>query len=93
MYRYFDHADDSFLQNDKTYHRIGEQLSPLISNLESEEDKQLILKMISDCYHKNHNSINSKSKGDSEMMMSTIMSLLIEQSNELERLIRINEQT
>lgn len=42
--------------------------------------------MPSSCYHKYHNSIKTKAKGDAELMLSTMMALLIEQSNELERL-------
>ncbi|MDN5847206.1 MAG: hypothetical protein L0H53_13140 [Candidatus Nitrosocosmicus sp.] len=86
MYRYIDPSDDSFLKNDETYQRIKEQLEPFISNLKSEEDKQLIFRMISNCYHKYHNSIKAKSQGNTELMLSTIMALLIEQSNEIERL-------
>ena len=86
MYRYFDPSDDQFLKNDETYQRIVNQLNPFILNLNSEEDKQLMLKMISDSYHKYQNSIRAKSESDAVMMMSTIMSLLIAQSNELERL-------
>ena len=45
MYRYIDPVDDTFLQKDKTYQRIREQVNPFISNLAS-EDKVTILKMI-----------------------------------------------
>ncbi len=86
MYRYIDSTDDPFLKNDEIYQKIINQLDPIVSNLNSEEDKQLMLKMISDSYHKYHNSIRAKSESDAVMMMSTIMSLLIAQSNELERL-------
>jgi hypothetical protein len=86
MYRYIDPSDDSFLKDDESYQRTINQLNPFISNLNSEEDKQLMLKMISNCYHKYHNSIRTKSKGDTELILSTMMSLLIEQSNEIERL-------
>ncbi|HYF99389.1 MAG TPA: hypothetical protein VD815_04800 [Candidatus Saccharimonadales bacterium] len=43
-------------------------------------------RMLSDCFHKNHNSIKVKSRCDPELMLSTVMSLLIEQSNEIKRL-------
>lgn len=86
MYRYLDPSDDSFLKEDKNYQRIINQLNPFISNLNSEADKHLMLKMISNCYHKYHNSIRAKSKGDGELMLSAILSFLIEQSNEIERL-------
>ena len=65
MFRYIDSTDDSFLQNDETYQRILEQLSnPSFVILKSEEDKQLILKMISNCFHKYHNSMKTKSGSD-----------------------------
>lgn len=86
MYRYIDPADDTFLQKDKTYQRIREQVNPFISNLKSEEDKQIMSKILSNCYHKYHNSIRTKSQSDIELLHSTIMALLIEQSNEIERI-------
>ena len=89
MYRYIDSSDDSFLKNDKTYKRLNEQLNSFISNLTQEEDKQIMLKMISNCYHKFHNSIRTKSQSDTELLLSTTMALLIEQSNEIERLKNI----
>lgn len=42
--------------------------------------------MLSNYYYKYHNSIKVKSESDTERMFSTSMSLLIEQSIELERL-------
>jgi hypothetical protein len=89
VYRYIDPSDDSFLKKDKIYQRIEELLNPFISNLKSEEDKQLMLRMISKCYHKYHNSIITKSESDTELLLSTIMALLIEQSSEIERLSSI----
>jgi hypothetical protein len=86
MYRYIDPSEDSFLRNDRTYQKILELLEPFTSNLNSEEDKQSILKMIANCYHKYHNSIRNKSQSDTDLMLSTIMALLIEQCNEIERL-------
>jgi hypothetical protein len=86
MYRYIDPSDDSFLKDDEIYRRLKKQLNPFISNLKSEEDKQLILTMISNCYHTYYQSIKTKSESDGELLLSAIMALLIEQSNELERL-------
>lgn len=62
-------------------------LNHFISNLKSGEDKkQLLLKMIPECYHKYHNSIKTKSKSDPDLMLSTFMALLIVHSNEIERI-------
>ncbi|KAA2281169.1 hypothetical protein [Candidatus Nitrosocosmicus sp. SS] len=86
MYRYFDPDEDSFLKDDETYQRIIKQLNPFISNLNSEEDKQLILKMLSTCYHRYYKSIKTRSQHDIELMYSTMMALLIEQTGEIVRL-------
>lgn len=79
-------CDDSYLKNDEIYQRIVDQLNPFISNLNSEDDKQLLLRMISSCYHKYHNLIKAKSESDTELMLSTLMALLIGQSNEIDKL-------
>jgi hypothetical protein len=85
MYRNIDPEDDSFLKDDEIYQRIVELLDSSISNMDS-EDKELMLNMLSNCYHKYHNSIRAKSKGNTELIYSTIMALSIEQSKEIERL-------
>jgi len=51
-----------------------------------------MLKMISDCYHKFHKSIKTKSQSDTELLIPTLMALLIEQSNEIEILIQVNDE-
>ena len=50
------------------------------------EDKSLFIKMISECYHRFHKSIQAESANDRELFYSLIMALLIEQSKEIERL-------
>jgi hypothetical protein len=92
MYHYLDPEEDSFLQNDKTYQRMVEQLNPFLSNLESEEDKRLMLRITSNCYHKHHNSIRTKSRSDTELMLSSILALLLEQTKEIESLEKIKNQ-
>lgn len=92
MYRYIDPEEDSFLQNDKTYQRMVEQLNPFLSSLESEEDKRRLLRMISNCYHKYHNSIRTKSQSDQELMLSTMLAILLEQTKEIESLEKIKSQ-
>lgn len=83
MYRYINPSDDSFL-NDETYQRVREQMDLFISNLKSEEDKQLMVRMISNCYHKYHDSIKIKSGNYTEPMLSIIMALSMEQNIEIE---------
>ncbi|MDN5845450.1 MAG: hypothetical protein L0H53_04155 [Candidatus Nitrosocosmicus sp.] len=89
MYLYIDPSDDSFLQNDEIYQRIIKQLNPLISNLKSGEGKQVVLKMISECYHKYHKSIKTRSQSYTELMLSAIMALLVEQNREIESMERL----
>ena len=86
MYRYFDPSDDSFLKNEETFQRVNKILNLFSSNLNSEEDKRLMSKMLSNSYHKYPDSIRAKSGSDTELMLSTIMSLLIEQSSEIDSL-------
>lgn len=52
-----------------------------------------MFKILSNCYHKYHNSIKTKAKGDAELMLSTLMWLLIDQSNETERLCLLFEDS
>ena len=86
MYRYFEPKDnDSFLMMDPTYCYLLERLDGFMATLDKEE-KTLFIKMISECYHKHHKAIQAKSHNDIELFNSIIMALLIEQSNEIERL-------
>ncbi len=91
MYRYFDPKDnDSFLTSDPTYCSILRKLDVFAATL-SIEDKALLTKLISECYHKHHKSIQTKSHNDIESFYSIIMALLMEQSKEIERLERIRD--
>lgn len=88
MYRYFDPKDnDSFLTSDPTYCSILKKLDGFMATL-SIKDKALITKLISECYHKHHKSIQAKSHND---IYSIIMAILIEQSKEIERLELIKD--
>jgi metal-responsive CopG/Arc/MetJ family transcriptional regulator len=86
MYRYFEPKDnDSFLTSDPTYRSILEKLGGFMATL-SIDDKALLSKLISNCYHKHNKSIQAKSHNDIELFNSLIMALLVEQSKEIERL-------
>ena len=86
MYRYFEPKDnDSFLTSDPTYCSILEKLDGFMAAL-SIDDKAVLTKLISECYHKHHKAIQAKSHNDIELFHSLIMTLLIEQSEEMERL-------
>ena len=73
MYRYFEPKDnDSFLIEDPIYRGLLRKLDEL-----DIEDKDLFIKMISECYRKLHKSIKSKSNNDIELFYSLMMALLI----------------
>jgi hypothetical protein len=83
VYRYI---NDFPAENNKTYQRIMNKLDDLIINTLTKEDKELFLTMIKEAYFKHGNAINSKAEGDTQLMLSTIMALLIEQDKDIEKL-------
>jgi hypothetical protein len=86
MYRYFESKDnDSFLMQDPVYCDIMRKLDGFMAALNI-DDKALLSQLISECYHKHHKAIQAKSHNDIELFHSLIMTLLIEQSNEIKRL-------
>jgi hypothetical protein len=84
MFRYFDTSDDSLLQNDKNHNKIIKKLNNLTEDLSS-ADKKLLLKMVNEVYYKCQKSIQTRSESDTELMISTIMALLVEQNKELSK--------
>ena len=71
--------------HDTTYCDIMKKLDGFMATL-SIDDKTLLSKLISNCYYKHHKAIQAKSHNDVELFNSLIMALLIEQSEEMERL-------
>ena len=51
MYRYFDASETP---KDKAYQKIMEQLDGFMEHLPSEEDRQLLSRMVSECLDKHH---------------------------------------
>lgn len=84
MFRYFDTSDDSLLQNDQNHNKIIKKLNNLIEGLSS-ADKELLLKMVNEVYFKYQKSIQTKSESDTELMISTLMALLVEQNKKLSK--------
>jgi hypothetical protein len=82
MFRYLDPSDDTFSQKDKYYNRIVEKLKNFTEGLSS-ADKELLIKMINEVYYKYYKSILIKSESDTELMLSMLMALLVEQNKEL----------
>ena len=84
MFRYFDTLDDSLLQNNKNHNKIIKKLNNITEGLSS-ADMELLLKLINEVYYKYQKSIQTKSESDTEIMISTIMALLVEQNKELSK--------
>jgi len=84
MFRYFDTLDDSLLQNNKNHNKIIKKLNNITEGLSS-ADKELLLKLINEAYYKYQKSIQTKSESDTEIMISTIMALLVEQNKDLSK--------
>ncbi len=85
MFRYLDASDDSFLQKNKDYNRVLKKLNNFKECLPS-EDKELLLKMINEVYYKYQKSILTKSESDTELLLSTLMAIIMEQNLEIRRL-------
>ena len=84
MFRYFDTSDDSLLQNDQNHNKIVKKLNNLTDGLSS-ADKELLLKMVNEVYFKYQKSIQTKSESDTELMISTLMALFVEQNKKLSK--------
>ena len=84
MFRYFDTSDNSLLENDQNHNKIIKKLNNLTEGLSS-ADKELLLKMVNEVYFKYQKSIQTKSESDTELMISTLMALLVEQNKKLSK--------
>ena len=71
---------------DKSYQKILEQLDGFMEHLPSEEDRQLLSKMVSECYRKHHKSIMAMGKDDPSLITPLIMALLVDQQSMINRL-------
>ncbi|MBA3749610.1 MAG: hypothetical protein H0X03_01700 [Nitrosopumilus sp.] len=72
---------------DKTYDKIISYFSNFIDNLEN-EDKQLLLKIISKSYYRNQESIKAHEDCDYNLINGMLMSILIDQQKELHKLVQ-----
>ncbi len=86
MYRYIDASDNSHLIKDEAYNRIKKNLDDFMARLPSSKDKKLLFEMVSKVYYKRHKAIQTKSESDTELLLSTLMTTLIEQNLEIKRL-------
>ncbi len=80
------HLDNTGTTKDKDYQKIMEQLDDLMEHLPSEEDKQLLLKMVSECCDKHNVAIKSMEKDDPDLITQLIMAMIVDQNSMIERL-------
>ncbi len=83
MHNYFNYSETP---KDKTYQKITEQLNGFMEHLPSEEDRQLLSRMVSECYRKHHKSIMAMGKDDPSLITPLIMALLVDQQSLIDRL-------
>ena len=71
---------------DKDYQKIMEELNILMEHLPSEEDRQLLSKMVSECIHKHGEAIKAMEKDDPDLITQLIMAMIVDQNSMIERL-------
>jgi hypothetical protein len=88
MYQYI---NDFPLEKDETFQRIIHKLTGFLDNMSSKEDKELLLRMVKEVYFKHHKSIKINADSNTELMLSTIVALLIEENKEIKILDVLTE--
>ncbi len=83
MHRYL---DDTETPQDEIYQKMEEQLDGFIKHLPSEEDKQVLTRMVSECCHKHHEAIKSMEDDDPSLMTPLIMALILDQNLMIDQL-------
>jgi hypothetical protein len=83
--------DDFPLEKDGTFQRIMNKLNSFLDNMSSKEDKELFLRMVKEVYFKHHKSIKTNADSNTELMLSTIMALLIEENKDVLTKTRQNQ--
>ncbi|MEJ7642804.1 MAG: hypothetical protein WKF36_11535 [Candidatus Nitrosocosmicus sp.] len=78
--------DNTGTPKNKDYQKIMGQLDDLMKHLPSEEDKQLLSNMVSECYYKNYGAIMSMEKDDPSLISPLIMALLVDQQSMIDQL-------
>ncbi len=71
---------------DKTYQKIMEELDGFMENLPSEEDRQLLTRMVSNVCNKHYEAIKSMEGDDPSLMTPLIMSLVVDQNSMIDQL-------
>jgi hypothetical protein len=71
---------------DKTFDKVISNWEVFINCLD-DDDKQLVLKIISKCYFKYQDSIQANTNSGFELSTRILMSILIEQQKQIDKLI------
>jgi hypothetical protein len=82
----YGYLDNSETPKNKDYQKIKGQLDGLMEALPTEEDRQILSKMVSNSYYKYYESIKSMEKDDPSLISPLIMALLVDQISMIERL-------
>ena len=83
MHRYFGNTETP---KDKVHQKIMVQLDGFMEHLPSEEDRQLLSRMVSECIHKHGEAIRAMEKDDPSLLTPLIMALIVDQNSMIERL-------
>ncbi len=77
------------IEKDNSYDKIISNWNEFIDCV-SEEDKQLLLKIIGKCYYKYRESIKAIENSDYSLFTGLLMSILIDQQIQIDRLLSKN---
>jgi hypothetical protein len=83
LFDFFDLSSSSSIE-DSTYNKIVRNWNEFIDCLPSEEEKQLLLRIMSKCYFKYHKSIKAYGLSDFELYAALLMSILIDQQIQID---------
>ncbi len=81
-----DFIDLASHKEDSTYSKIISNWNEFIDSLPSDEDKQLLLAIMSKCYFKYQKSIKAYGLSDFELYVTLLMSILIDQQIQIDEI-------
>jgi hypothetical protein len=71
---------------DSTYSKIISNWTEFMDSLPSDEDKQLLLGIMSKCYFKHQKSMKAYGISDYELFTALLMSILLDQQNQIDEI-------
>jgi hypothetical protein len=87
LFDYIPQNQSLMTAKDKTFDKIISNWDVFINCLDDDDDKQLVLKIKSKCYFKYQDSIKANTNSDFELNTRILMSILIEQQKQIDKLI------